>query len=226
MATSIIKPVHAGIDFSFTIAVADWSSSSPYTYTWTNSAVTDGCRVEVDFSSASTNTDTMYLSYEKVSGGIQFTAPAKPTTAITVVVHVINAQTGNTLAVTDEMVSSDAISGAANVNEALTTLNSNINNMFVIDYGVGSLSTVNTSISLAQFSNCKFLFLLCRRYGLYSTKVVCSVAVSNNWATNLVFRDVYEKDSVVKLKLASDWSLTVLETTNGTLFYVDVIAVY
>jgi hypothetical protein len=129
MATSIIRPVHAGIDVSFTITTSQWSgSAAPYTYTWTDSRVTEGCRVEVEYASTTLDTSALYIEYEKQSGGggINFSAQAKPTANVCLTVHIINAQTGNVQAVTGADVSTSAISGAANVNEALTSLNSKI----------------------------------------------------------------------------------------------------
>ena len=131
MATSVIKPVHAGIDVSFSITTSQWTgSSAPYTYTWSDARVTQGCRVEVEYASTTVDTNALYISYEKVSGGggVTFSAQTKPTANVSVVVHIINAQTGNVQAVTGADVSTSVISGAANVNEALTTLNSNIAN--------------------------------------------------------------------------------------------------
>ena len=128
MATSTIKPVHAGIQVPFTIATSSWATTSPYTYTWTDSRVTAGCRVEVAFDSSSTDASVEYISFEKVSGGIKFTAPSIPTASIAVVVTLVNAQTGNVQAIqaSDVSISNTGISGAANVNEALTSLNEQI----------------------------------------------------------------------------------------------------
>lgn len=126
MATSIIKPAHGGIDVAFTIAASSWSSETPSTYTWTDSRVTAGCRIEVHFADSNANTTTPYISYEKASGGggIVFTASTKPTEAMSVVVALINAQTGNVTspAAVDVLTSNTGISPGANVNEALTTL--------------------------------------------------------------------------------------------------------
>lgn len=131
MATSVIKPVHAGIDLSFTIPVSGWSSTAPYTYTWTDSRVTSGCRVEAGFFSGATDTSVAYLEYEKVTGGVQFTSPVLPTVAIPVIVHIISAQAGNTTSITGDMVQTSVISGAANVDEALNKINSIIK---TVDY--------------------------------------------------------------------------------------------
>ena len=130
MATSTIKPVHAGIDVAFTIATSSWAADgSNYAYTWTDSRVTQGCRVEVSFASSNTASNINSIAYEKVSGGVKFIATSTPTAGVSVVVHIINAQTGNVSSPTGADVSTTVISGAANVNEALTSLNSKLTNI-------------------------------------------------------------------------------------------------
>lgn len=157
MATSIIKPVHAGIKQSFTLptTAASWTAvTGGYKYTWTSSLVTEGCRVEVEFASTNTNNTTPYIEYEKTSGGggIDFIVSSVPTTAIPVVATIICAQTGNTTDVKDTDVSTSTNISAlgANVNEALSSLNSKIVSLpAVVDgawFGIQATGSQNLSI--------------------------------------------------------------------------------
>lgn len=122
MATGVIRAINSGINMAFTIPASSWTSTAPYTYSWLNSKVTDGSHVTVEFYSTNVNTETPYLEYEKISGGIQFTVPSKPSTDISVIAHIISAQDGPYADIDGTMVSTSAISGAANVTEALTLI--------------------------------------------------------------------------------------------------------
>jgi len=118
----------ASMDIDISLPVNGWSATQPYTYTWLNSNVTDGCTVKVYFLTGSEEDDTLFLEFEKVAGGVQFTAPTMPTDPIPVRIHLIYFETGiNDQQPTEaDRISTDAIHGAANVEEALTTLDTNI----------------------------------------------------------------------------------------------------
>ena len=98
MATGTLKAVLSkdefdalgglAVDISFVIPSSGWSNSAPYTYTWTNSAVTEGSHVDVGFNATVYTSTIPYIEFEKVSGGVQFTAPSKPIDNIPVVVHI------------------------------------------------------------------------------------------------------------------------------------------
>ena len=122
--TSAVQPTNIYEDISVSLPANGWTNSAPYTYTWTSSKVTSECGVEVGFEDAAKSTGIMTLTYEKVAGGIQFTAPSKPSVAIPVTVRIINADAESITSLDAEMVSTNAISGASNVQQALGTLNS------------------------------------------------------------------------------------------------------
>lgn len=77
-----------------TLTVDGWSSTSPYTYNWTNNKISGDCAVKVSFLDGAKNTNVLYIEYEKISGGIQFTAPELPTSAIPVRVYIICTNSG------------------------------------------------------------------------------------------------------------------------------------
>ena len=156
------------VDYPFTIQTTDWSNTAPYTYTWTNAAIVAKVGVRVEFGTGADTNDVPYLEVAKVSGGVQFTAPNKPTKSIPIVVHVINAEAASITTISDDMVSSNVITGTANVEEAIvnldnrvTTLNSNIaahdgtftkaNNSYDVTYKISgnvhivSFSAINNS---------------------------------------------------------------------------------
>ena len=128
LASRISDLSNAGGKIALTIPASAWPSSAPYTYTWTNSKVTARCRVEVEFASDNANNTTLYLDYDKVEGGggVIFSAPAKPTTDTKVIVHIINVQANAYAQVPADMVSSEAVTGTSNVEDALTDVDDRI----------------------------------------------------------------------------------------------------
>ena len=132
----------AGIEKSFTIPANGWSNSSPYTYTWTDADVTAGCTISFRFQDGGPTGEVPYLDAEKVSGGVQFTAPTLPTSGIPVIVKITNVQAAAITSVSGDDVSTSEITGAANVDEALDVLD-------------GRVSTNTTNITYeTTISNC------------------------------------------------------------------------
>lgn len=117
---------NAGVDISFTVPANGWSENSPYTYTWTNSNILSNSRVTVGFASGNSSTDVIYLDCEKVTGGIQLTSSVKPSAALYLVAHIINAKMDSYADVHGDMVATDVITGASNVDEALEDLDSRV----------------------------------------------------------------------------------------------------
>lgn len=123
---SAVQPANVYLDLDITLATSGWTSLAPYTYNWTSDKINDSCSVKVSFLDGAEDTNPLYLEYEKTAGGIQFVAPVKPTAAIPVRVHIIYADANAVTDVDDEMVSSSAVSGAANVKEALQAVDGKI----------------------------------------------------------------------------------------------------
>jgi len=121
-----VQPVNAGTDIDLLIPSSGWTSSSPYQYTYTNSHITSGCMVKVNFLEGNNYTTPLYLNFEKITNGIIFTAPTKPTNDISVRVHIFSADTTSTTATNAEAVSTSAVSGANNVEDALGSLSNQI----------------------------------------------------------------------------------------------------
>ena len=77
-------------EIEITIDDTDWSATSPYTYTWTSSAITPSCKISLFFK---TNPRTVFsgdISYDKVTGGIEFTATQVPSDTINLIVQVFD----------------------------------------------------------------------------------------------------------------------------------------
>lgn len=137
----IYKPVsNVCVDMDITIATTDWSSSAPYTYDWMNQVISGDCSVEVNYLAGALNYKDVYISYEKITGGIEFTAPVKPTVDIPVRIHIVNTLASDVLDLSGDMVSTSAVSGAVNVDEALSSLKN-------------SISTINTNLSTYKISS-------------------------------------------------------------------------
>lgn len=118
----VLQPTNACTDIDISIPSSGWSSSSPYQYTYLNSKITDGCSIKTNFLEGNTDA-VLYLESEKVTGGVRFTAPTKPTTSISVRIHVLNADATSTSSIDATEVSTNVISGSSNVAQALTSIN-------------------------------------------------------------------------------------------------------
>ena len=108
--------------YSVTIQTSDWSAS-PYTYTWSNSDVTADCSVEIGFLDGAEDCDIDFLEWEKATGSITFSVETLPSVALPIVIKLTNARAKYVENLTADMVATDAVTGASNVDEALTALN-------------------------------------------------------------------------------------------------------
>lgn len=131
---NVVQPVNAGTDIDITIPSSGWSSESPYQYTYSNAHITSGSLVKVTFLEGSGTSTPLYLEFEKVTNGIRFEAPAKPTNDISVRIHIFSADTTSTTATSADEVSTSAVSGASNVDDALSVLdNGKVNTSDIAD---------------------------------------------------------------------------------------------
>lgn len=167
--TWVIQQQNAFIDLDITLQASSWSNSSPYVQTWTSDKITDTCDVKVKFLEGALAASQLYIGYEKVSGGLQFTAPTKPTVNIPVRIHIINADPTAMENLDAEMVSTDAVSGAVNVQEALEA----------VDGKIGTLSSLTTSakgstVAAVNELNSKLTTVIPRNY--FATVELTSIA--------------------------------------------------
>lgn len=121
-----VQPTNSCLDIDISLPTTGWSGEGPYTYTYSNTHITSGCAVKVNFLESASSGGVLCLDYEKVTGGVQFTSDSVPTATIPVRIHVLNADATSTTATTADAVSTDAVSGASNVQDALTTLNTQL----------------------------------------------------------------------------------------------------
>ena len=117
-----VQPTNPCTDIDISIPASGWSSSSPYQYTYTNSHITAGCEVKVGYLEGAESCSVLYLEYEKVTNGVRFTAPTKPSVAIPVRIHILAADASSVVATTADQVSTNVISGQSNVEGALGSL--------------------------------------------------------------------------------------------------------
>ena len=134
MATSTIKSINAGIDVPYDLPTSSssWTESSgKYVHIYTDNRITQGCRVEVTFKTGALNTELPYIEFEKNTGSVNFTISSIPTIVVPIIIHIINAQTGNVQAVraTDVETVGSAQDLGANVNSSLISLNDQIANI-------------------------------------------------------------------------------------------------
>lgn len=78
------------VEHTLTIEPSDWAVSEPYTYTWTDADVTANCKVEIEFLNGAELCDVSFLSWEKVTGGIEFEVSAIPTADLPLLITLRN----------------------------------------------------------------------------------------------------------------------------------------
>ena len=145
-----VAPSDAYLDIELTLTTSGWSNMSPSTYTWSSENVTSECGIEVYFANGSESVEsTPYIQYEKGSQSVVFTAPTKPTANIPVIVRILKAKAESVTTINAEMVATDAISGASNVQDALESVNTSMGN---ISEQIGTLnSKISTSTATVTF---------------------------------------------------------------------------
>lgn len=122
-----VQPTNACIDVDVSLPTTGWTGNGPYTYTYNNAHISTGCKVKVNFlETESTSGGVLYLEYEKIVGGVQFTAQSVPTDPIPVRIHILNADAESIMATTADEVSTNAIAGASNVEQALSAVSDDI----------------------------------------------------------------------------------------------------
>lgn len=110
-------------DTSITIAASSWVlSSGEYVYTWVSQNVTTACGIEVFLMDGAENAGIESFEYEKVTGGVKFTSTVQPIGSLPVTIRIINAKASDIETITADMVATDIITGAVNVEEALEIL--------------------------------------------------------------------------------------------------------
>ena len=163
-------------EIPLTIMPSSWSSTSPYTYTWTDSRVLSDSSVEVDILNTSADTTVDYIDYTKSSGGggIVFTANNAPTANINIVITITNAQAHAGSSIDADTVATDAISGASNVDEALTVLDGKMPTLLWTNPSVSATgeATIASGIDFKGFT-------------LFAVRVKVNVSVSK-YVTQLV----------------------------------------
>lgn len=114
-------------NFSVTIPVSGWTlSNGEYSYTWGNATITSKTSVAVEFVENADEIDVDYIEAEKVTQGVKFTAPWIPNYAISVNIKITYAAETDISELTGDMVATDVITGAANVDEALAELDTDV----------------------------------------------------------------------------------------------------
>lgn len=121
-------------EIPMTITPSDWDSTSPYEYEWSDNRVLADSSVEVEILDGS-DSSMLSLSYEKSSGGggIVFTPSSLPTANVYVLIVITNAEEHSGSSIDADTVSTDAVSGAANVDEALGALSAKLTGLLTIE---------------------------------------------------------------------------------------------
>ncbi len=201
MAISTIKPIHAGIDIPYNLPIASesWTvSNDKYIHTYTDNRITQGCRIEVTFKGGTFNTELYYIEFEKNIGSIDFIASTIPTVAVPLVIHIINAQTGNTLATTATEIetSGDAETLGADVNSSLINLNTKtISNAASIAATTNKLTGHNLAKVSGTFSGNKNVSRYYKVSGSGFIFITAVTTCSSNDDTGTTVTTIYSCDT-------------------------------
>ena len=195
-----VQPTNVGVDMPLSIPVSAWPNSAPYEFTWLSTKVTPECIVSVGYGEGAENIDTLYLYATKVAGGVKFTTPEKPVTAIPVVIHILNAAAESITAVDADMVATDAVNGASNVDQALSVLDTEIGdltNLATTEKG----SLVGAANELKNTTNSQSQDIATLNSNISRTRITTNTDMNTLTVPNgLPYRDVhYEGDDVTKL---------------------------
>ena len=137
-------------DTPVTIAVSDWSSSSPYTYTWESNLVTAASKIDVLLEDGSENAGIESFDFDRVTGGVQFTTSVLPTGNLPVTIRVVNAKIDENYGLTGANVATSVISGQTNVDGALSALDSSVSEL---NGKVTGYTDITTGADLNSFTN-------------------------------------------------------------------------
>ena len=110
-------------DTNIVIETTDWEQNSGvYEYTWESSIINSACSVEVMLRDGSESSGLESFEFEKVAGGVKFTADILATGDLPLTVRVINAKADAFQTLTASDIYTEAVTGADNVEEALTAI--------------------------------------------------------------------------------------------------------
>ena len=163
-----VQPINIYLDVQMSIPVEGWSDTNPHTYTWLYNRITAECGIEVHFMEGAEDVDMKYLEYDKIAGGIQFEIDEIPDKAIPLMIRIINAQTSAVIdPIDDTLVTSNAVSGAVNVHEAL------VNHEGRLSDAEGAVGNCNTIICLeCVFGRCNVICAACDAKAVFSGDAV------------------------------------------------------
>lgn len=118
-----------------TIATTDWSSTAPYTYEWENSLINETCSVKVFVRDGAEDAEIEGIGYTQAVGKVIFTTDELPVDDLPLLVEITNAKAEAFQDLSANEISSEAISGCDNVEEALGSLDELIGSMLKIREG-------------------------------------------------------------------------------------------
>lgn len=213
----VLQPANVGIDLDIAIPAGSWSSSSPYTYTYSNTKISTGCGIKVEFLDDTVDSTIGYLEYEKVAGGVRFTAPAAPVSDIKVRIHILNADAEGIEGISADEVSTDAISGAGNVQDALETLDTAITDVNTKVAGRAKFASINVSAnSTMYFNHSGGVVLFSDRGGMWTEgsagRTLAEIASASSFAVTR------ESNTKIKIVSSSAYSSTFFAIGNGDTF--------
>ena len=200
-----------------TIATTDWSSTAPYTYEWENSLINATCSVKVFVTDGSEDAEIEGIGYTQAVGKVIFTTDELPVDDLPLLVEITNAKAEAFQQLSAEEISSEAIAGCDNVEEALENLD---------EQKVSYLKSGNKSISNGGTVSIPFTELKMTNYGSYLVLVTnenanwsCAGIVAYGSFGNRMCKEIFGEDA---LHISVDSSNVIITNTNtgysGNLF--------
>lgn len=211
-----------------TIATTDWSSTAPYTYEWENSLINATCSVKVFVTDGAEDAEIEGIGYTQAVGKVIFTTDELPIDDLPLLVEITNAKAEAFQQLSAVEISSEAIAGCDNVEEALESLDEHIekrqnitanctwntNLTFISKIAVRTFDfvTVNFTLEPVGFSNGDTIVTLPSDMKAYGTYISMGVIDYGN--------GVPATDNIAKISIVNNSNEVKLSKTTPSTGYV------
>ena len=197
-----------------TIATTDWSSTAPYTYEWENSLINVTCSVKVFVTDGAEDAEIEGIGYTQAVGKVIFTTDELPVDDLPLLVEITNAKAEAFQQLSAEEISSEAITGCNNVEEALEGLDEQIGsiNRQIGSFGIKDIGTISNTSKTVTFTGLVAFLLI--SYGGSNERNGMWIVRANS--SNAFYATVL--DSQLASISSSNGTLTITATANSVSF--------
>lgn len=191
-------------DTNIVIETTDWElNSGSYEYTWESSIINSACSVEVMLRDGSESSGLEGFEFEKVTGGVKFTADILATGDLPLTVRVVNAKADAFQELTASDIYTEAVAGVDNVEEALTTIVDDVSdNTQAIANKIPGKIVVLTGTTASNGSD---LNLSYPTGASYSNTIVLSAQIEAAGAWRIIGSSTPTSDYMLNIRLVSTY---------------------